>query len=472
MDAIDTSGTSIWVALDGYEDSGDHQIIAGCSGGTKYAQHANHTNVVKLTLRAAATSVSYSDLTGAHEITLTKFPPFGTSWWHAGAAWQLWLGGSNSVNPHILIDPHNRQNIYIGNGGGFFRSQDGGKTWQLAVNGMAVIAMNSFAIDPNDGTHFVSCGNDYTSIDVSVDPTGNSPHHIVATSPGASLSGHHRESHAVCFDQDSTVYVGLNTAYSKNAGGAVMYRASAASSAWHSTGYDKQVKGGPAVTGLVAGRVGKGRFVVAVAEGSGTYRWDGVHWAICKEADGKPLPGSKGTLGQMTPMIAEKATGDLYCYDRLHGVYRSADTGKNWSQIWPKATADKRTGWLAVNPAVPGELWVSTDRGLYKLPKAGSTRGTVSAIAVGRVFSGGAAGIAFAPSRALFAIALPGAAPAPPVTTLYVSRDGGKTWTDWCGGDGSVGSYGQPAGQLGISSEGWLWGATGEHFGYWDRIPG
>jgi hypothetical protein len=84
------------------------------------------------------------------------------------------------------------------------------------------------------------------------------------------------------------------------------------------------------------------------------------------------------------------------------------------------------------------------------------------------VFSGGAAGIAFGPGGTLYAIALPGTSGA---TTLYASGDDGQTWTDFCNDDDSVGSYGQPAGQLGISSSGWLWGATGEHFGYWARVP-
>ena len=77
----------------------------------------------------------------------------------------------------------------------------------------------------------------------------------------------------------------------------------------------------------------------------------------------------------------------------------------------------------------------------------------------GAPFAGGAAGVAFSPSGAIYAIALPGAAPnAPQVTTLYYSANRGTNSTDWkeWTGDGSVGSYSPPAGQLGISSTGWL----------------
>jgi hypothetical protein len=483
MNGIDHSGSSNWVTLDGYVDSGgDHQIIAGCSGGVRVPGDANFTNVVKLTLSGGATPPSYTDLTGPNSINTATLPPFSTPWWHAGASWQLWLGGNNSVNPHVLIDPNNHQRIFVTGGGGFFRSLDGGSSWELAVNGMPMIGMNGFAIDPNDPTHFVQCGDDYASIDVRGDPSGNTPAGIVETEPGKSLGGHHRESHAAAFDAaDSRVYVGLNTAYGENSGGAVMYRASAATSNWSSTGYDSQVinaaGNSPAVIGLAAGVDQNGsRWAVAIAQGLGAYRWDGASWAACAENDGAQPPGAAGEVGQTAPVIHGNSGGYLYCFDRKQGVYRSTDYGKSWTQIWAITTADPRAGRLAVNPGVNGELWVSTDGNLYKLSGAGSgtvANGGITVQTIGGVFSAGAAGIAFAPSGAVYAIALPGtSAPAPPVTTLYYSTDGGANWADWCGGDGSAASYGPPAGQLGISAGGWLWATGGEHFGYWDHIPG
>jgi hypothetical protein len=476
MNAIDTSGTSLWVTLDGYVDSsGNHQVVVGCSGGIKATGDANFTNIIRITLPGGGTTgKTYSDLTGPSAINLATLPPFDTAWWHAGANWQLWLGGNNSVNPHILIDPGNPKIIYVTGGGGFFRSRDGGSTWQLAVNGMPMIGMHCFAIDPNDGTHFVHCGDDYTSIDVSGDPSGSTPAGIIATAPGASLSGAHRESHAVSFDPvDSRVYVGLNFSYGQNAGGAVMYRASAATSAWSSTGYDTQVSGAPAVIGLLAGRNAAGnRYAVAVAQGQGMYRWDGTRWTLCTENDTAPLPGSGGQVGQHVSIVNGNSAAYLYCFDRKQGLYRSADYGQSWTQIWTITNSDARSGWLAVNPAVNGELWVSTDSNLYKLSGAGSGTvggGQITVTTIGGVFSGGAAGVAFAPSGAVYAIALPGASPAPPVTTLYFSSNGGP-WTDWCNGDASASSYGPPSGQLGISASGWLWVTGGEHFGYWDHI--
>jgi hypothetical protein len=344
---------------------------------------------------------------------------------------------------------------------------------------MAMIGMNYFAIDPNDGTHFVHCGDDYTSIDVSGDPSGNTPGAVVQTSPGANLAGSHYESHAACFDPASNVYVGLNFAYGKNSGGAVMWRKKGDTSyTYYDTGYSAALVPPPgdstkanALIGLFAGLDGSTKYIVAVSQGADVWRAVPGSGGATQPWSWTPLTtgiGTQGAVGQCCPIVAGNGPGYLYCFDRMQGIYRSSSYGQTWTQIYAVTTPDSRTGWLAPNPAVNGEIWFSTLGGLYKMTGAGGS--SVSVTPIGGVFSAGAAGITFAPSGALYAIALPGAAPAPAVTTLYVSTDDGQSWTDWCGGDGSLGSYGPPAGKLGISSSGWLWGASGEHFGYYDHI--
>jgi hypothetical protein len=482
MDAIDTTGSSLWVSLDGYLDaSGNHQVIAGCSMGYKFPGDAsnppdpNYTNIVRIKLPGASvTGITYTDLTGPNPITIATFPPFDTPWWHAGANWQSWLGGSQNGNPHILIDPKNHQRIFVTGHGGFFRSYDGGNTWQLACNGMEIIAMHAFAIDPNDGSHFVTCGDDYTSFDFT-DPTGDSgAAGISETNPPSSGM----ESHGAAFDPvDSRVYLAQNKKFSVNSDGAVYYRPPAAPFTWTDTGYSTSV-GSVAPMGLYAGRTAKGaRFVLAVAQGQGIYRWTGgSQWSKTTTTD-HSAPGVAGGLSARVPTcpFASDATpGVIYCFDKPTGLYCSLDHGQTWTQVWNKTTRDNRTGWLAANPAVAGELWVATDTGLFKLTNAsgGTVAGKqVGVTAIGGVFSAGASGIAYAPGGALYAIGLGGASPAPPVTTLYVSNDDGGTWTPWCNGDGSDTSYGSPGGQLGISSTGYLWAASGIHVGYWDRVP-
>jgi hypothetical protein len=477
MNGIDTSGSSLWVSLDAYVDSsGDHQVIAGCSIGVKWPDDANYTNIVRLKLPGgSASGIIYTDLTGPNTITIGTFPPFGTSWWHAKSNWQSWLGGSQNGNPHILIDPGNPQRIYVTGHGGFFRSYDGGHSWQLACNGMEIIAVHAFAIDPNNGSHFVTCGDDYTSYDFT-DPAGNSGAAGISDTnpPGSGM-----ESHGAAFDPvDSRVYLAQNQKFGVNSSGGVFYRAPAAPFSWTDTGYGAEV-GSIAPMGLYADRdASNARFVLTVALGKGIYRWTGgTAWSRATTTDGS-APGVAGSLSARVPtcpFVADGATaGVVYCFDKPTGLYCSHDYGQTWIQAWPKTTSDQRSGWLAARPGTAGELWVATDAGLFQLTNASGgtvSGGQVKVNPIGGVFSAGAAGIAYAPGGALYAIGLGGASPAPRVTTLYVSHDDGVTWQPWCNGDGSDTSYGSPGGQLGISSSGYLWAVSGIHVGYWDRIP-
>jgi hypothetical protein len=477
MNAIDTTGSSLWVSLDGYADSGNHYIIAGCSGGVLVSPDTNYTNIVRIELPGGGTSgITYSDLTGPNTITTSEFPPFNTPWWHAGANWESWLGGSNSGNPHILIDPNDpkHQRIYVTGHGGFFRSYDAGKSWELACNGMPIIKMNQFVIDPKNPSHFVTAGDDYVCYSFT-DPTGSTGITDM-NAPTSGVKDISLESHGVAFDPDSRLYLAENEKYSGNDYGRVHYLDPSNPTTWVPTDYSTSV-GKVAPMGLYAGIDATGaKFALTVAQGLGIYRWNGTTWSKSTTTDGS-APGVAGGLSSRTPtcvFAADAVARVIYFFDRPTGLYCSHDYGKTWIQVWNKTTSDSRTGWLAAHPTTAGELWMSTDTGLFKLTNASS--GTVSGkqvtvTTIGGVFSAGAAGIGYAPRGDLYAIGLGGtASPAPPVTTLYVSRDDGGTWTPYCNGDGSDTSYGSPGGQLGISPNGYLWASSGIHGGYWTKV--
>lgn len=485
--AIDTTN-SLWVTIDGYVDaSGNHVLVAGCSNGIKAAGNANYTNILALTYAGTTGPPAITDLTGPSTIYKNAIPPFGLHWWHFGASWQFWLGGNNSVNPQVLIDPatiggsFSNVHIYLCNSGGFFRTLNGGSTWTLAVNGMPMIGQKTFTMDPANGNHFVTGGSDFTSLDVTGDLTGNTPAGVSITGPGAPLGGAHRESHASDIDAtDGRVYVGLNTAYDAPTGGGVTYRASTSPGGpWTDTGYSKffapaNIANAPACIGVYADHDNNGnRFVVAVAQGKGTYRWDGTSWAAVGQTDSAPMPGSNGAVNQRVCIISGNNHANLFLFDMTQGLYRSHDYGLTWTQIWTKTTSNGQSGFLAFNPNGSGELWISAGDGLWRMTGAnsgvvGGTGGPV-VTNIGAPFGGGCAGVAFSPaSGALYALALPGGAGG--VTTLWVSFNDGGSWTDATGGDASIASCGVPANELGISPAGIMWGTNGERFGFYVQL--
>ena len=457
--------SSLWVSLDGYVDpaTGNHVILAGCSGGVLKTGNASYTTIIQLTVTVPGGVVTYADLTGAKTITIATLTD-GSTYWRTlpGLSWHYWLGGSGSVNPHIRVDPNNTQRVYVTGSGGFYRSFDGGNTWQIAVIGMPSFAWFTFALDPNAPSHVVWSGGDMTAFDLTnvADPTTLTPSKLPQQLP----AGGKGESHSVCFDPvTSDVYQGSNTGYGQNNGGLVSVRTAGTASTWFDLGYPKALTGSATSTaancpmGLFAGRDSANhRYVVVVTQGAGVWR------ATCPDAvitsasvwtwaKTDAAIGTSGQLEQVVPIVAD-AAGTLYLFDRAKGVYRSTTQGASWTQVWAKTTADKRSGWLAANPASVGEVWASTDDGLYQI--AGANTGTVAAgtatlTQIAPATFAGAAGIAFYAGQ-VYAVAF--ATAGTPVNRLLTAASPYTSWAD-AGGD-SFSSYASLPKQLVINGSG------------------
>lgn len=459
-----------WTSLDGFVDSsGNHQVFAACGKGVQANGDPQHTNVVLITITPAG-SVSYSDLTGKASIELAALPPDGQGWWRNGSGFTYWLGGGAFVNPHVLSDPNDRGRLYVTGAGGFFRTGNAlaapsQVSWTIAVSGAPMSAANLIAADPGASHHVIVAGSDFVQTDLT-DPTGWDTSKVRGAGGTLPVSG--VESHAVAFGPDANIYTGVNTKYGQNAGGNVYWRAvSDTTFTWHDTGYGGVVSGGNAPIGLFAGTDSTGVYLAVVAQGAGVYRAIPVNLSQANGWTWQQVNGVIGTSGQVAqhcPIVAGNGAGYLYCFDRPNGVWRSADFGKTWTLIWSvTSVTDGRSGWLAVNPAVTGELWASTNDGLYKLTGAGS--GTVgNGITLTKMnstyFPDGAGGIVFN-SGTPYAVSLNGGAQ--PSAALLTSADGGTTWTD--AGGPSVGSYASWPGCLALTGAGLILLASDQDVG-------
>lgn len=256
----------------------------------------------------------------------------------------------------------------------------------------------------------------------------------------------------------------MNTKYGQNAGGAVYWRLPDASNfTWHDTGYNatlaKALKISSAAVnapmGIFAGVDGNTPYIVVMTQGADVWRAIPAEstmqqpWTWTQLATGI---GTAGNIAQHCPIIGDQA-GNLYCFDRVQGLYRSTDHGKahTWTQIWdittakpPVSVSDERSGWLALKPHADGELWLSASTGLYKLTSAdtGASVGNgIGLITFASPFPNGAGGIAFTSTGQPYVPALSGPLPtASPLTsaTLQTTTDG-SMWQD--AADDSFGSY-------------------------------
>lgn len=475
-----TTGTSgpLWLSLDGYLDSatGDHVIVAACGDGVVLGSNPNHTNVVKITIDSAG-NVVRTDLTGTATINIATIPPDDQGFWRATSGYHNWLGGNQFHNAHVLINPNNHSKIYVTGAGGFFRTsnadaQPQSVVWDMAVNGATMAVAHLFVTDPNDPNHVIIAGSDFVQTDLA-DPTGWDTSKVHSSGGGL---GSGNESHAVAFDPSSNVFTGVNTKYGQNAGGAVFWRASGDTTfTWHDTGYP--VTNAP--MGIFAGSDRSGPFIVVVTQGADVRRavpgdptmkqpWN---WSASLNTG----IGTHGNVGQHCPIAPGNGAGYLYCFDRAQGIFRSADFGNTWTFVWNTVSfgltvSDPRSGWLAVNPAVNGELWVCTNDPGSPFKVSGAGSGTVGSSQVkamgGNAFPNGSGGIVFTSAGQPYVVALNGPLPtsdpltSPQLLTLPV---GASTWTD-AGGD-SVGSYASAPGCVAMTSKGLILIASTEDFG-------
>lgn len=475
---VETSGNTLWMGIDGYVDTnGDHVVIITGGDGVKHAGNTNLTQVVQARLPGGSTTgIVFTDLTnpvpGQDNVTHGTYPPFSQPYWKdvPSNTWQNWLGHGYH-NARVRIDPTNTQNIYLSGSGMSYRSRNGGQTWQMTINGMPVIKMNNLTIDPNNPDHFIAGGNDYTIWDFGSDPSAQSG--VTNLNPPATVGSGTLECHAIDQDPtDSRLYIGMNLKYASDSEGQ-MYMLNAGSTTWSAEiGYKAaSVGNGHAPMGMIAGRDNaNNRFIVVVANTVGTFRctFTGAgqntpNWVKCTENDSAGLPGTGGQLGgreSYVPMEQSSNAAIIFCWDQPNGLYRSNDYGQSWTQIWTKLNGNQ----LAVNPSPPGgsggEVFAAAPDNLYRI--TGANSGVVGAgggpvvTAIGGPFAGGCGGVSYGPNGSLYAFAQGGGSGGP-VSLLYVSFNDGVTWTPVCNGDGSDTSYGCPAGQLYISSTGWLW---------------
>jgi len=80
-----------------------------------------------------------------------------------GHTWQQINDGISNLNmgpsAPVIIDPTNRQTLYVGSeGGGVFKSLDGGEHWFAVNSGLSDLTVLGLAMDPGNPAVLYACG--------------------------------------------------------------------------------------------------------------------------------------------------------------------------------------------------------------------------------------------------------------------------------------------------------------------------
>jgi hypothetical protein len=426
---------AIWTSIDGHAACGSTFLIAGSESGGADSVIWSHDG------GASWTSLS-ADPSALH---LTIGDASGDRWWLADQAAYM-LGGDHYTSAMVAdAGPDgggcDSRALFVTGRSGIWRSQDAGGAWYPAVAGLGVTINTGVAADPSaagrasiassdwgylfsrdGGVHVAQNRAGKQGFDVAADPTRPAGAALLAT--------------------------GSETG---NRAGELWSNPDPATGVWTSERLGAATAGKrplAVAANLVSGR----RVLLAAVDASGIWRKDGSSAWAKVSATAMATKQRSSTASLVWPIGSATA----YLYDHRTGVWRSSDGGRSWVKIWSKPASGKLVGFLAIDPALPSRLWVSTADGVYRLDGAGS--GTVGngVLKAVKVLTAARPGpLAIQPSGAVLC-AVPASASG--AAALLSSADGGTSWQDVA--DGFYRASGGFATDLSVGPDGRVYVAT------------
>lgn len=427
---VDTS-SSIWNGIDVKSDGLSHTVGIVCGSPVSGA------SFIRLTIPSlGAGSPSYRPMVTA-DVDRTHLQPDGQAYSIMGSGLQLSQSGAKNLN--IRFDPTDPagQRVYICGSNSFFRSEDNGDSWLNCSLGDAAFHVYVVACDPNHDKHVVFETTDYGSVELS-DGIGYDSSTCFDRSPGG-------QSRCFAFDPiDSTMYTGISLKSDQTSGGDMMTKAWDAT-VWSSMGLGALISQYPVIGVETFRNASNQKVVVAATESHGIWRWISGSWTQVSVA---------AFASQQTPLTGSgyAGSGVVYFFDREQGIFRSTNYGTSWSLIWSgTASGNFSTGFIACNPAVAGELWVSANNGLYRLSSANG-----SPVEHVVTHPGDNGPIVISSDGVVYL----GTQDTGSGLGIYRSMDSGATWED-LDPDGSFANTSYAVYQLAISPGGVLYAGTG-----------
>jgi hypothetical protein len=395
-----------WTSVSGYHACGRDVVYVGATGGAANA-----------IVRSIDDGVSWASVTADPTLVhRTIGGPSGPVWWLGGNGTNI-PGGGGYVASSILtgtgtpsgndcLDP----DVWVVGRAGVWASQNTARDWYPMMRGLGVSIARDVAGDP------AVSGKTYIA---TADWVFHYSNDSLATVTQKKAPGVVRGTDIAIDPVTTRVYIGAGK---PSTNGEVFSSANPATSGWTDENLSS-VAGGRVPLAVAAQTNGSQRILLAAVEGSGIWRKVGGTWTRVNAVAMATWQPSRGASFAWAP-----GSTTVYLFDHESGVWRSGDRGRTWVKIWNVRSSVAGTGYVAVDPASAGRLFVSVaGTGLWRID--GATAGSVEAgtLTPTRVFSSATAGAVEtdAAGNPWLAInAAPGVVP-----SLSVSDNAGATWS-------------------------------------------
>lgn len=359
---LDTT-QSKWLSIDGYVNGSDHVVIVGCTDPVEPVSGQGYRSLVKMTITSGG-SVSYAELGRDPSTVNLTIPPDNRSWWRTGTGtYKDWPSGQFNTPAYILIDPNNHDRIWVAGSSGVFRSTDGGLTWYMAVNGMALTSNRRLATDTNHPLRLLVGNTDWTAIEVT-DGYGKN---------GTTSMTHAPSSAGVAYDvaidpTDSTAFIAVGDR-DNNEEGAV-YSLPYGSSTWTNEGLENTDTLTPTVTDT---------FTRSTTDGWGSADTTQAWTVVNGPASNLATNGSQGTM-QLAASTASRSifllsTSILDCSGTFDVSWdRAAAGGGHFASLYVRSDGTTNGGYaFRLDESTAGALNYRIHRVVTTATQIGST---------------------------------------------------------------------------------------------------
>lgn len=378
----------VWISVAGYVDAfGRTVVLAGCDKPAK-ASKVGTNQMFTSVMRSVDGGATWASLTDdPAKVHYETGDASGARWWLASAQPYMMIDKGSFTASQIVVDGTGT-NVLVAGRSGVWRSPDGGANWWPVVRGMGVTINRDVVADPNVAGRVYIGNTDWILL-----WSGDGGRTVSQNRPPAGA-----ETFGVALDTTTTpsaVSVALGDRDTNSAGEIYSNADPATTKAWVSEGLGAAA-GGKRPLAIAVNQVGGQRTLLAAVEDGGIWRKSGATWTRT----------SATAMGAQTTDAAsfawENGSSTVFLYDRASGVWRSGDAGLTWTMIWSKPSAAEMTGYVALDPEVPGRLWIAARDGLYRIDDAGT--GSVDAATLSPIELGALANpseISFDPGGAL-----------------------------------------------------------------------